>query len=186
MPDELPVHISREELHSLEVPGTFEVTGPFEVRLINHGQSVHVHLHLDDELSKVADIDAGNHYVEGDSERHIRVDVDSDGLGENEVFGKLKVASGYGAQTRWIDVVVTEPDPDADTVTVDESLAQPQPEPEDSSLFDNPEIPVLVLGAIALLVAALTALILEDTLIMFGSLIVLGGVIAALFFLLQG
>ena len=185
MPDELPVHISREEIHSLEVPTSFEATGPFEVRLINHSQSVHVHVHLDEDLSRVADIDAGNHYVEGESERSIYVDVDPNGLDGQELLGKLKVASGYGAHTRWIDVIVSEPEHEQESVRVDESLAQPQPEPTDSSLLDRPEIPVLVLGAIALLVAALTAIIIEDTLVLLGSLVVLGGVIAALFFLMR-
>ena len=80
MTDELPVHISREELHTLEVPGSFQATGPFDVRLINHGESLHIHLHLDDPLSNVAAIDAGNHYVERDSQRYVHVDVDTDRL----------------------------------------------------------------------------------------------------------
>lgn len=185
MTDELAVHISRDELHGLEVPRSFEATGPFDVRLINHGRAVHVHLHLDDELSTVAGIDASNHYVEGDDERTVRVDVDTDSLRTDRLLGKLKVASGYGAQTRWIDIEVTEPEPEGDAVRVDESLSQPQPEPQESSLIDRPEIPVLIVGALALLVAAITALVLEDTLILGGSLVVLGGVFLALFFLLQ-
>ena len=45
--DTLAVHVNRGGLHELEVPDVFETTGTFDLRLINHGQSVHVHLHLD-------------------------------------------------------------------------------------------------------------------------------------------
>ena len=186
MTDELPVHISREELHSLEVPSLFQTTGPFDVRLVNHGESLHIHLHLDDPLSEVAAIDAGNHYVESESERHVRVDVDTDRLGEDPHRGKLKIASGYGAETRWVDVELTEPQPESDSVTVDESLAQPQPNDAGSnSLFDNPELPVIGLGLVALLVAGLAAVVIQDTLILLGALVVLAGVFVALFFLLR-
>jgi hypothetical protein len=186
--DELAVHISRTELHSLEVPPSFEVTGSFDVRLVNHGKSVHVHLHLDDALSRVARLDAGNHYVEGNSERMIHVEVDEDtidAIDEDTLLGKLKVAVGYGATTRWIDIEVSPPDDGNDGVRVDESLTTPQHEPEPEPLISNPALPVLAIGAIALLVAALTALLINDTTILLGSIIVLGGVLVALFFLIQ-
>ena len=186
MTDELPVHISREGLHSLEVPASFEATGPFDVRLVNHGESLHVHLHLDDPLSEVAAIDAGNHYIEGDSERHIRVDVTTDSLGTDGVLGKLKVAAGYGAETRWIDIELSEPDPAEQSVRVDESLAQPAPSPSESEpLVDNPAALVVGLGVLALLVALLIVVFVQDLLVIGGALVVLAGVVVALFFLLQ-
>lgn len=188
MTAELPVHISREEVHGLDVPPAIEIDGTFDIRLVNHGKALHVHVHLDDDLSDVADIDAGNHYVEGESERAIPVDVDTDALAELDgptLIGKVKVASGYGAETRWVDIEARPPEDENDGVEVDESLAKPQSKEPEPSLLEEPEIPVLALGAIALLVAALTALVLEDTLIFAGSLVVLGGVLAALFFLLQ-
>lgn len=186
MPEELPVHISREELHALEVPGSFETSGSFDVRLINHGESLHAHLHLDDPLSEVAAIDAGNHYVEGDSERYVRVTVNEDALGEEPVIGKLKVASGYGATTRWVDVKLRDADDSANTVEVGESLAEPQPvEPESEPLIDSPAIPVLVLGIVAMLVAAAAAVLIQDPLVIVGALIVLAGVLVGLYFLLR-
>lgn len=185
MTDELLVHLNRDELHELEVPTSFEATGPFAVRLVNHGKAVHVHLHLDDELSRVASLDAGNHYVEGNDQRSVLIDIDPDRIDGDELLGKLKVASAYGAKTRWIDIEVSEPEDDGDGVEVDESLAQPQHREQQPSLLDHPEIPVLIVGAIALLVAALTAVLLDDMRILGGSLVVLGGVVLALFFLLQ-
>ena len=187
MTDELPVHISREELHALEVPDSFQASESFDVRLINHGESLHIHLHLDDPLSEVASIDASNHYVEGESQRFIRIDVDTDRLNGDPQLGKLKVASAYGAETRWIDVEVVEPETAEETVQVDESLAQPQRAPAESgsSPLPAPQLLVFGLGVLALIVALVAALVIQQTLVLLGSLIVLGGVFVALFFLLQ-
>lgn len=185
MTAELPVHISREELHALDVPASFETTGSFDVRLVNYGTALHVHLHLDDDLSEVATVDAGNHYVEGESERRVHVDVDTDRLDGETLLGKIKIASAYGAQTRWIDIELSKPEPETESVRVDESLAKPQVEPAEPTMFDRPEIPVLVLGVLALLVAVVIALVLEETVVLFGSLVVLGGVLLALIFLLR-
>lgn len=188
MPDEFAVHVSRQELHALEVPASFETDGPFDVVLVNHGESLHVHLHLDDTLSEVASIDASNHYVEGDSERAVRVDVDGDRIPDDGVFGKLKVASAYGSQTRWVDVELTPPTDQRETVEIDESLAEPQPQETESNPdtpVGRPEIPVLALGALALVVAILAAAILQDQFVLLGSLVVLGGVLVAIFILLR-
>ena len=187
MTDELPVHISRDELHALEVPESFQAADSFDVRLINHGESLHVHLHLDDPLSEVAAIDASNHFVERESQRFVRVTVDTDRLDGTSHVGKLKVASAYGAETRWIDVEIVEPDETRNSVQVDESLAQPQRRParEESSPLPGPQLLVFGLGALALVVALVAALVIQETLVLVGSLIVLGGVLVALFFLLQ-
>jgi len=61
--DTLPVHVNRDQLHGLEVPNEVEVSGSFDVVLQNHGESVHVHLHLDDDLSDIATLSANNHHV---------------------------------------------------------------------------------------------------------------------------
>lgn len=187
MTDELPVHVSRTELHALEVPASVEVTGSFDVRLVNHGESLHIHLHLDDALSEVASIDAGNHYVEGDSERRVRIEIDPGSVDDDDgTLGKLKVASAYGAETRWVDVEIQPPETTENSVEVGESLAKPKPrEPDQSGVFDGSEILVLALGAVALLVAALTAILIQNTMILLGSLVVLAGVLIALYLLLQ-
>jgi hypothetical protein len=106
VPDTLPVRLNRESLHSLDVPNGIETDGSFDVLLANHGEAVHVHLHLDDSLSRMATIDANNHYVQAESERPVRVTVDHPAEGH----GKLKVVTGYGATTRYVDVDLTEPD----------------------------------------------------------------------------
>ena len=187
MPDELPVHISREKLHAVEVPAGFETDGSFDVRLVNHGNSLHVHLHLDDRLSRVARMDATNHYVEGDSERVVRVEVAAD-RGE-DVVGKLKVVSAYGAQTRWIDVDVLTPEEDDGEVRVDESLGTPSPEPDPevgrAGLGDRPELLVAAFGLLAVVIAGVSVAVSGSLMVMVGALAVFGGVAVAALLLLE-
>lgn len=186
MPDTLPVHLNREELHAVEVPDAFETSDSFDVALVNHGTSVHVHLHLDDALSEVASLDASNHFIDGETRRAAHVSVN----GSGPVTGKLKVASAYGAQTRYVDIRLTEPEETESTVEVDESLSRPQPtttnRPNGSDgdgLVDSPELVVLGLGALALVAAVVAAVVIDQMVVLLGALVVLAGVLAALFVL---
>lgn len=188
MPDTLPVHLNRDDLHDVAVPNTFEATGTFTIQLENHGAPLHVHLHLDDSLSEVATLEAGNHYVEEDA-RQVVVDVRPQG----SVRGKLKVVAAYGATTRYVDVVITEPEESEDRVRVDESLSKPQPKPDPEpsgrptagSALVSPETGVLALGGVALFVAILAVVVLDNTAVVLGALGVLAGVLAAVYLLVE-
>ncbi|WP_276272378.1 DUF7524 family protein [Haloarcula litorea] len=185
MPDSLPVHVNRRELHGLEVPDAFETSDSFDVVLTNHGESTHVHLHLDDSLSDVAALDATNHHVEGGGERRVRVRLTDDGTAR----GNLKVVTAYGATTRYVDVRVTEPERRDEPVEVDESLAQPQPKPDpepDPPLAGSPNLPVLGVGVLALVLALGAALLLRDFLVTVAALLVAVGVLGALAAALSG
>jgi len=190
VPDELPVHVSRQELHEVEVPGTFETEGSFDVALKNHGNSIHMHLHLDDALSTVATLTATNHHVDGETERVIRVEVDEDRLGPEPVRGKLKVVSAYGASTRWVDVVLREPEDEDDTVRVDESLAEPSPKPDPEtgggSVFASPAVPVVALGVVAVVVALVLAMLVDDIVVLGGAVAVVIAVLVAMVLLVRG
>lgn len=189
MTDELPVHISREEIHDLAVPESFSAEGTFDVVFRNHGQSVHVHVHLEGDLAAVASIDASNHYVEGESQRAVRINVNTDRLPDVPVTGKLKLVSAYGATTRWVDVEVTPPVGNEGSVEVDESLAEPQPRDEDDEqttpLLDSPELQVIGLGAFAVAIAVLVAVLVQDALVMVGALGVLAGLLVAVYLVVQ-
>ncbi|MFW6017356.1 MAG: DUF7524 family protein [Halapricum sp.] len=191
MTETLPVHVNRDQLHGLEVPNEVEVSGSFDVVLQNHGESVHVHLHLDDALSDVASLSANNHHVASESTRRVTIDVS----GSGPLRGKLKVVTAYGATTRYVDVVLTEPESDTREVTVDESLSKPQPRstpPRSGTVGSNaldfpvrPEVSVLALGAIALAIAVIAALVLENTVVLVGSFVVLAGVLVAVYQLVR-
>lgn len=172
----------------MEIPKTFEAESSFDVRLVNHGTSLHVHLHLDDTLSQVATLEASNHYVESDSERAVRISVDTERIPDDGLFGRLKVVSAYGAETRWIDIELSQPTPTTQSVQVDESLTKPpEPDPDTtrSGLVSAPELPVLALGGLALVVAILAAAMIQNVLVTVGAGAVIGGVLVALFVLLR-
>jgi len=173
VPDTLPVHVNREEIHGLEVPPAFEATGAFDVRIVNHGNPVHVHLHLDDDLSTVASLDATNHYVQGETERRVQVAV----TGEGDVRGKLKVVTGYGATTRYVDVDLAEPTGGDDSVEVDEALAKPAPPEQgptaDPSTVGKSRVPVLAVGGVAVLAAAAVLLFVRSLAVTLGALAVI-------------
>ena len=180
MPDTLPVYVNRESLHSLEVPDRFETDDSFEILLINHGEPIHVHLHLDDALSELAALEAPNHHVDRESERAVRVTVHSHG----STFGKLKVVTSYGATTRYVDVDLVEPTETDEPVQVDESLSQPQPRDEQKGGDDTGNgadsgsrslplpLSLLALAAVAVVLALAVAAWVGETLAWLGAAVV--------------
>lgn len=177
MTDEVPVHVNREGMRELDAPDSVEVTDSFDVAFINHGEALHVHLNTSERLSQVVTVDAGNRHVPGHGERRVRVTVDTDALSGESVFGTLEVSTSYGAETSRVDVEVQDPATAQNTVEVAETLAEP---PDDArSPLDRSELAVLAFGTIALALAGLTALVVDDTLVVAGLGVVLVGVLAA-------
>lgn len=115
--------VNRSGLHTIEVDERFEAEGPFVVELSNHGEATHLHLHLDDDLSEIARLEAANHYVESGETRSVRVRAKNQREWPTDVIrGKLKVVAGHGRETEFVDVVfdrTTEDKP----VEIDPELA---------------------------------------------------------------
>lgn len=183
VPDELRVHINRDGARELDVPNSIEVTGSFDIRFINHGEALHVHLNASDALADVTTIDTGNRHVPGNGERRIHVDVDTDAIDGESVHGRLEVTTGYGAIQRFIDVEVKNPAVAETGVQVSESLAEPAPDRK--TLVDRPELLVIGLGILALFLAAVVGLVIEETLVLMGVGVVAVGVLVALIFILK-
>jgi len=185
----LTVDLNRDGLHSIATPSSFETPGPFEIRLRNHGEAVHAHLNLDDALSAVARLTANNHYVETESSRLVQIETRSI---QSPVTGRLKIVTGYGAEVAYMTVTVTPPGEKRSRVQVDETLSVPKPrEPEEPSLVDRlseieltapggVSIALLAFGVLAVGLSVMIALSLESPIVLFGSLLVVVGVIAAL------
>ncbi|MFB6142600.1 MAG: hypothetical protein ABEJ30_04575 [Halorientalis sp.] len=181
MTDTLPVHLNRQELHSLEVPASFETGDSFVIAVQNHGEAGRIHVHLDDGLSDVASVPATNHYVRANDTTEIPVAVHDGG----PVHGKVKLVSGYGAVTRWVDVTVTEPE-ESGPVAVEEDLARP---PADrgaegsggvlARLADRPAVPVVALGVLALVVAVVATLAVRDAAVAASAALVVVAILAA-------
>lgn len=193
MPDRLPVHVNRERIHSLEVPASFEATDSFVIAVKNHGEAGRVHVHLDGDLAEIATVADNNYYVEAEGACEIPVSVHD----HRETFGKIKIVVGYGATTRWVDVELTEPDhggpvavgdeltvsggDDAGTGTVEEG----EPSRESGGLLaDQPVLPVVGLGVLAVVLAVGAAIVLDSQLVTLGAGVVVIAAVAAVAFAL--
>lgn len=183
---QLTVSLNDDGLHSITAPDTFETSGPFEVLLDNHSEAVHVHLNLDETLSAVADIRANNHYVEPSRERPVSVAVTPR---STAVTGRLKIATGYGAEIAYTTVTVQPPTDDPNRVTVDESLAKPQREPPTEPTAaerigarlagDGGARLLVAFGLLAVALAIVIAATLDSGVVIAGALVVLLGVVVA-------
>lgn len=188
MPASLPVELNADRLHDIDAPDSFVATGSFSVDLDNQGEAVHVHLHLDDTLSRVARLGANNHFVDAESMRPVQVDVRRL---EEPVTGKLKIVTGYGNETAYVEVTVEPTTEQTESVAVDESLSRPrQPEPEPTAIdraravVEDTTIPVVILAGVAVLLALAVGVLANSTIVLLTAAVVIVGVLAALVFLL--
>lgn len=182
MPAELVVHLNSDGPHSIDISDqSFEATDSFDIVLKNHGSALHVYLELDDDLSEAASVVSANQYVEAERTERIPVQVSG---GSRPVEGRLKLVTGYGTETAYAKIRITEPVTEDEGVRVDESLAQPQPT-RDEPLLAPDALPVVVLAAIAMLVAVLAVLIIDGIFVLVGVGVVLVGIVIAGVFLLQ-
>ena len=183
----LTVTLNAEHPHDLSVDPSFSTTDTFAVELDNQGQAVHVHLNLDDELSRVVSLRAGNHFVDGGQTKVVTLPVEST---SEPVTGKLKIVSGYGSETAYVDVTVSPGSGGKPPVDIDETLSKParrEPEPglvdvvgDTLPRLDSGALPLVVLAVVALVLAAAVASVFESFAITLGAAVVVVGVFAAL------
>jgi hypothetical protein len=189
----LLVELNRGQLHEVEAPAEFATSEPFSVELRNHGEAVHVHVRADDALAAAARIDAdGNLFVERETTTSVPVGV---GPVDDPVTGTLEIATGYGSESRTVEVTV-EPESDGDAVDIDETLSKPQrpdPEPDGPSIGERlvgalpgrRVVPVLLLGVVAVAVAAAVANAVRSPAVLVGAGVVVGAVLVAIVALLR-
>ncbi|MFC6904314.1 DUF7524 family protein [Halalkalicoccus tibetensis] len=123
----LSVDVNRQSVHSIEPEvRQFETSESFVVELTNHGSATHVHLNVDDGLADAISLDGGNHFLEAGRSYRIEASVDQR---SRPVSGRLKIVTGYGAETAVIDISLIPPEesPEKVPVEVDERLSKPQP-----------------------------------------------------------
>lgn len=162
----LAVVINREGVHHIEPEtGGFEAGDDFSIELRNEGQATHVHLHLDDDLAEVASLGGNtNLFVEAGKERIVPVSIDAD---ERPVTGRLKVVTGYGAETTYIEVTVIPKEEPRETVAVDEELSVKQPREEPATpIVSATTVGVVLLAVLAVAVAAGALFLTDDPLVM--------------------
>ncbi|MFC7185610.1 DUF7524 family protein [Halorubrum yunnanense] len=170
----LSVELNGDAVHSIRAPDRFEASGPFSVALENLGRSTHVHLHFDDELDRVCSIGETNHYVDDESTRRVHVTADDV---EESITGKLKIVTGYGSNTRYVDVRVDPPPAaEADEIVVDEAFAEPPERPPDPpprqraanavvGVVERGGLPAAALGLLAVVAGVAFALTVESVVV---------------------
>jgi hypothetical protein len=185
--DSLRVNVNRDGLHSIEVDERFEADGQFAVDMRNHGESSHLHLHLDDDLSQVARVEAANHYVESGETRSVRVHVKNQREWPADVIrGKLKVVAGHGRETRFVDVVFDRTTAE-EPVDIDPDLAASGSTSSGSGRSSGSSsrsstlrlIPVAVLGVVAVLLAVGALVAADGINFVFGGFAVLAAALCA-------
>ena len=182
----LPVELNGDAVHSIQAPDRFETTGPFAVTLENAGRSTHVHLHFDDDLDPVVSVGETNQFVDDESTRHVHVSVAD--VSES-VRGKLKIVTGYGSETRYVDLRIEPPEDTAsDEVAVDEAFTKPpeRPPPVPASqraanavdrLIERGGVPGAIAAFLALAAGVAVALALDSAVVW----VVVAGVVAVSF-----
>lgn len=175
----LRVHVNQDGPRNVAPEVTsFDVDGPFDLVLENHGPSAHVHVHVDDALAAVTDFGETNLYVDEGQSETISIDVES----IDAVEGQLTVSTGYGAERSDIDVNV---EAGSGGVQVDEELGEVQPDPEPEP---TPTTTYAIAGGFVVVGIALAigiSVLIDDMLaVLFGIFAVLIAVAAALYLLM--
>jgi hypothetical protein len=137
----------------------------------------------------VASLRTTNHYVERNRTYPVTVDIDTPAT---EVSGRLKIATGYGAEVAYTTVTVRPAVENSRRVAIDDSLSRPATSaPAEPTLVDQLEAyadagpaglsaPVIVVGLLALGVSTIVAASIGSAAVLAGSLVVLLGVAASL------
>lgn len=162
----LSVDVNRGSVHAIEPEvRQFETSERFIVSLTNHGSATHVHINVDDGLADAISLEGGNHFIEAGRTHQIEASVDHR---SRPVSGRLKIVTGYGAETAVIEISVIPPEatPEKAPVEVDERLSKPQPySREQPTQQAETAVPLRTIAAGALVLLSLS-------LVVIGSLIV--------------
>jgi len=177
----LEVHLNREQPRGIDAPASYVADGPFDVALVNHGGGSHVHLALDESLASVARLRGESEYV--DRESTARIGVDAADVDE-PVTGQLTISTGYGTESRRVDLRIEPSRAAGYGIDVGEELSQPRTEPSIRELLDAETVGLLALAALALLAAVAVAALVESALVVaaaaFVALVTVVGVVVAL------
>ncbi|TYT63389.1 DUF7524 family protein [Natrialba swarupiae] len=188
---EITVHVNRGSANTLEADlESLQTHRRISVVLRGHERPAHVHCRLGGDLDRAASIDAPNYYIEPEDVTVVPVAVDSDHL-DDPISGELEILTGYGSESLEIDLTIV---PSPADVEIDNSLATPDRSPPEPTTIERiaeafghgaSTAGVLVLGVLALAIAAMTAATIGGLVALVGLGIVAGGVVVALWLLVH-
>ena len=181
----LTVELNRESPHDVSVASTFSTETRFTIELVNTGEPIHVHLHLDDTLSQVAALKTNNHFLGRKETVTVEIPVSPR---EEPTSGRLKIVTGHGSETAYTTVTVSPPATGTHRVAVDEKLSKPKPSPDPepsvltvlSNRLSNQSALTVLFAVFAILIALGIGLSIGEPLVLVGSLIVVIGAVGAI------
>lgn len=187
MSSRLKLHLGRHGPKSIDPePSAIEVSDDFAIELHNHGHPLHVHIAPQADLGRFLTLEATNLFIEGGDMRTIGANLAE--RRPRSFDGKLRVATGFGVETAFVDVRLREEQPVEREVVVDASLAQPKPAQPATPLIDRigvDAVPIFALASMALLIAIGATMIAVDVAVILGVIAVLLGVTIAVFMMLR-
>ena len=158
----LEVHLNRGQPRGIDAPASFVADGPFDVALVNHGAGSHVHLALDESLAGVVRLREEDEYV--DRESTARIGVDAADI-DQPVTGQLTITTGYGTESRRVDLRIEPSRAEGYGIDIDEELGQPRTEESIREALDAESIGLLALAGVALLAAVAVGLLVESAVV---------------------
>jgi len=176
----LAVHLNRDGPREVAPEAArLETDRSFVLAFENHGGPLHVHLHVDDALARVARPASTQVYVEEQETRLVEVTIPPD---HEPVKGYIDLVTGYGAEEARVNVTVTAERKDGGPdVAVDETLSEKQQVEVERESSRPGDVAWPAVGAgVGVVVAAALALVVSDALaVLVGVLGLLAGVAAA-------
>jgi len=181
----LTVELNRESPHDVSVASTFSTETRFTIELVNTGEPIHVHLHLDDTLSRVAALATNNHFLGRKETVTVEIPVSPR---KEPTSGRLKIVTGHGSEIAYTTITVSPPATGTQRVAVDEKLSQPKPNPDPepsvltvlSNRLSNQSALTVLFAVFAVLLALGIGLSIGDPLVLVGSLVVIIGAVGAI------
>lgn len=179
MPDDLRVHLNRDERHAIEpVDSSLAVADSFEVVIENHGDGSHVNIGLGGDLAAGGAAATPNPFVPTNETIRIAVDITTD---HRPLEGVLLISTGYG-QTR-IELPVSVVSPQQTGVDADPT---PKRANGGRSVESDPikiiavlkreldpgTIALVALGVLALVLAAATAVLIDSIVVVLAVILV--------------
>lgn len=180
MPKTLSVHLNRDGPRDIDPEAAaLETDRSFVLEFVNHGQPLHVHVHLDEVLDGVVTPAETQLYVDEDETRSLEVAVPR---GAGPVEGRLRLVTGYGAEEASVALSVTRERKDGGPdVAVDDTLTEKEaaPEPDTAASVTQVVTPVVLAGVVVLVAAAAAIAVPDAGALAVGVAGVLAGVAVA-------
>lgn len=107
----LTVYLNRDGLNTVETDKrVVHATHAVDIILENHGKPTHVHLHLDDDLATLGNIQDPHWFIPNGEWREVKLQLSEAAEGN----GRLEITAGYGQERESVNIEVESPEESED------------------------------------------------------------------------